>query len=97
MLLPYDRAGIARLWDNSPGDLDEGTQPRDALAESFIDKSIQVRFEVPLPLLSDWRTYLESTLRSALPDCAVADAYERVVGNVVKEPGLRCGSGGLLC
>ena len=72
VLLPYDRAGIARLWDSSPGDLHEGTQPRD---ESFIDKSIQVRFEVPLPLLSDWRTYLESALRSALPDCAEADAY----------------------
>ena len=47
----------------------------EGLAGSFIDKSIQVRFDVPLPLLSDWRAYLESTLARAFPDCAEADAY----------------------
>ena len=35
---------------------------------SFLDKSIQVHFEVPLPLLTDWRAYLSSLLRSALPE-----------------------------
>ena len=74
VLLPYDRAGIARLWDGSAAGVG-GTQPRAALAESFIDKSIQVRFEVRLPLLSDWRAYLEWTLRSALPDCGEANGY----------------------
>ena len=64
----------SRAWDGSAAGVG-GTQPRAALAESFIDKSIQVRFEVPLPLLSDWRAYLESTLRSALPDCGEANGY----------------------
>ena len=63
VMLPYDRAGIERLWDGST-----------AAAESFIEKSIQVQFEVPLPLLTDWREYLESIVRSALPEHD-ADCY----------------------
>ena len=75
VLLPYDRDGIARLWEESDAVVGDDTQPRAALADSFIDKSIQVRFEVPLPLLSDWRNYLESILRLALADCNDADGY----------------------
>ena len=75
VMLPYDRDGIARLWDESVTDGSDEMQPPATLADSFIDKSIQVRFEVPLPLLSDWRTYLETTLRLALPDCDEADGY----------------------
>ena len=75
VLLPYDRDGIARLWDESATVDSDTPQPGATLADSFIDKSIQVRFEVPLPLLSDWRTYLESTLQLALPDCGEADGY----------------------
>ena len=75
VLLPYDRDGIARLWDESATVVSDEPQPGATLADSFIDKSIQVRFEVPLPLLSDWRAYVESTLRLALPNCAEADGY----------------------
>ena len=75
VLLPYDRAGIERLWDSSFGDAAETVRPRGAPAESFTDKTVQVRFDVPLPLLSDWRAYLESTLARAFPDCAEADPY----------------------
>ena len=75
VLLPYDRVGIERLWDGTAASVGDETKPRSALAESFIDKSIQVRFEVPLPLLSDWRAYVESILPRALPDCTEADSY----------------------
>ena len=75
VLLPYDREGIARLWDESATAVGDEPQPGAKLADSFIDKSIQVRFEVPLPLLSDWRAYVESTLRLALPNCGEADGY----------------------
>lgn len=57
VLLPYDPGGIAGLWNGL-----EGTPG------SFLDKSIQVRFEVPLPLLTDWRSYLDSLLCAALPE-----------------------------
>ncbi len=60
VLLPYDPSGIARLWRHSRGEHREGVVPgdvelREKLAESFIEKSIQVRFQVPLPLVTDWR------------------------------------------
>jgi KAP family P-loop domain len=36
-------------------------------AASFLDKIFQVRFEVPSPVLSDWRQYLIHLLTKALP------------------------------
>ena len=76
VLIPYDRKGIERLWDSS-GENDRSLQDPSigSLAESFIEKSIQVRFEVPLPLLSDWRGYLESKLELALPEHDRSDFY----------------------
>lgn len=68
VVLPYDRDGIARLWDGPAEGPPEESQPRSPLAESFIEKSIQLQFEVPMPLLSGWREYLESTLEAALPE-----------------------------
>ena len=85
VLLPYDPTGIRRLWDRrlprDPGTSDSETadahedQANGSVAESFIEKSIQVRFEVPLPLMSNWRSYLESNLQLALPGHVVADFY----------------------
>lgn len=43
-----------------------GTDER--LAASFLDKSIQLRFDVPPPLLADWREYVLGLLREALPN-----------------------------
>ncbi len=37
------------------------------VAESFLDKTFQVRFEVPLPLLSNWKDYLMARLKDAMP------------------------------
>ena len=85
VLLPYDPTGIRRLWDGRvlddtrPGGGDASAAPEgqgnSSVAESFIEKSVQVRFEVPLPLMSDWREYLESKLQLALPRHDVADFY----------------------
>ncbi len=38
------------------------------VALSFLDKSFQLRFEVPPPVLSRWRAYLMDTLKQAFPD-----------------------------
>jgi hypothetical protein len=37
------------------------------VAESFIDKSFQIRFELPPPVLSNWRAYLKKLVVRALP------------------------------
>ena len=95
VLLPYDRSGIARLWGESDKANGARTDAQQDLVGSFIDKSIQVEFEVPLPLLSDWRAYLESTLGLALPDCSEADGYTahrmyaREVANTGRPPSPR--------
>ncbi len=68
VLLPYDKGAIDRLWDGLVARPEVGGSPPRTLAESFLDKSIQVHFEVPLLLLSDWREYLASLLRRALPE-----------------------------
>lgn len=67
VLLPYDPTGIERLWEESDRGQADGATRRTTLAESFIEKSIQVRFQVPLPVTTDWRDYLEANLRAALP------------------------------
>jgi len=64
VLLPYDRKSVLRLWQEEAAG-SRGT--------SFLDKSISVRFEVPLPVLSDWQAYLGALLGEALP---VHDAGE---------------------
>ena len=58
-LLPFDGNAIRRLW---PQEASAGS-----LADSFLDKTFQVRFEVPLPLLSDWKDYMTARLKEAMP------------------------------
>lgn len=38
------------------------------VALSFLDKSFQIRFEVPPPVLSSWRVYLEGLMKEAFED-----------------------------
>jgi hypothetical protein len=59
-VLPFDGDAIRRLW---PQDSPDGSN----IAESFLDKTFQVRFEVPLPLLSNWKDYLMARLKEAMP------------------------------
>jgi hypothetical protein len=59
-VLPFDADAIRRLW---PRDGKQGVD----VAESFLDKTFQIRFEVPLPLLSDWKDYIMARLKEAMP------------------------------
>jgi len=56
ILVSYDPRGLHMLW----GERD--------IENSFVDKSFQLRFQVPPLLLSNWRAYLMTLLRLALPD-----------------------------
>lgn len=60
VLIPHDPSGIRRLWNKA--------QESDDVARAFLDKSFQVRFEVPPPVLSDWHAYLLALLKQALPN-----------------------------
>ena len=62
LIVPFDQAGIARLWPNAKSEADAG-----ATASSFLDKTFQVRFQIPPPTILHWRDYLRTALTEALP------------------------------
>ena len=74
-LVLYDYNGLSQLWAK------DGNADGANTALSFIDKSFQVRFEVPSLVLSDWRNFLTSQLERAFPahaDPAYADSLHDV-------------------
>lgn len=70
-LIPYDAAGLERLW-LSAGAAEDIAQaaatPHLNAASAFLDKLFQVRFEAPPLVLSDWRGYTLRLLHEAFPD-----------------------------
>jgi len=76
-LIPYDPAGLDRLWDGGstvpnqaePDDQADPQDPADRTltASAFVDKIFQIRFEAPPLVLSDWRGYLLRLLQEAFP------------------------------
>ena len=70
VLVLYDFRGLSQLWEKS----DNANQAKTAL--SFIDKSFQVRFEVPALVQSDWRTFLMDQLAKAFPDHTKSERHQ---------------------
>ncbi len=68
VLAPYDRTGIQNLWSVGSKDERGGT-----VAQSFLDKTFQIRFRIPPPAISNWRRYLNTALAEALPDHSEED------------------------
>lgn len=66
LLVLYDISGLSKLWSNNNNEA----------AISFIDKSFQIRFEVPALVLSDWRHFLITQLEKAFPDHSESDFHE---------------------
>ncbi|MBU8932802.1 MAG: KAP family NTPase [candidate division Zixibacteria bacterium] len=73
LIVPFAPTAAERLWN---GDTSKGKENGDAaersgrggLAVSFIEKTFQVSFHVPAPVLSNWEEYFMTMLRQALPD-----------------------------
>jgi hypothetical protein len=102
LLVLYDYSGLSQLWakgENGSGGSagnqdgengnDENSNDENGgnTALSFIDKSFQVRFEVPPLVLSDWRTFLMGQLKAAFQQHSDDDHYEvyRVLATNVAE------------
>lgn len=60
LIVPYDPGGIRHLW--------EQTKVQEERATAFIEKTFQVRFHVPTPVLADWYDFLYEQLQAAFPD-----------------------------
>ena len=70
VLVPFDRNGILSLWgDGTAGERES------AVAQSFLDKTFQIRFRIPPPAISNWRTYLSAALAEALPEHSEEDFH----------------------
>ena len=69
LIVLYDLGGLSQLWQK-----DE--KPGNNAAVSFIDKSFQIRFEVPRLVPSDWREFLVAQLKQAFPDHSDSDLHE---------------------
>lgn len=61
VLVPFDPGEVVRLW---PGAV---SSPASIESSSLLDKSFHARFELPLPIASDWRQLLRKLLGDALP------------------------------
>ena len=70
VLVPYDPSGIRKLWDGKASRTVKGEDPNRSTSRpssSFLDKSFQIRFQVPPPVLSDWKSYLFTLVERAMP------------------------------
>jgi len=67
ILVPYDPSGLKELWDNHK----DGN--KQIVSSSFLDKSFQLRFEVPPPVLSNWKEYLIQLVSQAMPVHKIED------------------------
>ena len=68
LLILYDPSGLTHLW--------HGRTPNQNIGSSFLNKSFQIRFSVPHPVLSQWRQYLLTQLSAALPAHSSAEFHE---------------------
>jgi KAP family P-loop domain len=68
VLVAFDEDGIKRLWKKEAAD--------QTLATTFLDKTFQIRFRVPAPLLSNWRDFLMQQLKKAFPNGKDDDFYK---------------------
>ncbi|WP_267394374.1 MULTISPECIES: P-loop NTPase fold protein [unclassified Sphingomonas] len=63
VILPMDAASITNMFA-----VGSNSQTGERLASSFINKTFDVTFEVPVPVMSDWKSYLKSQMSFALGD-----------------------------
>ncbi|NOY72247.1 MAG: hypothetical protein GXP14_07695 [Gammaproteobacteria bacterium] len=66
IIVPYDPSGLRKIWDGSSVQKTSDNTGK-VVSDSFIDKSFQLRFEVPPPVLSNWKAYLSKLVGHALP------------------------------
>ena len=77
ILVPYAASGMQTVWGSNG---EKGDVPEHEKAANFMEKRIQVRFQVPPPILTDSGKYLDYLLNRAFPnhifDQSVAEKSE---------------------
>lgn len=77
VVMSFDRHSVEKHWRQ------RDSKDNADLAASFLDKTFQIQFDVPPPLISKWDTYLKAQLQAAFPDHSEAEfhsIYRMVAG-----------------
>lgn len=65
VILPVDDDAIGKVFSPS-----EESETRNNMSKSFSDKTFDITFEVPRPVISDWRKFLEKQMLEAFGELA---------------------------
>ncbi|MBW2036404.1 MAG: hypothetical protein JRI41_02830 [Deltaproteobacteria bacterium] len=70
LLVPFVPDTPERLWQEDVQDSQRTKEvsQQKSIAEEFIDKTFQVKFYVPLPVMSDWKDFFKKQLEEAFPE-----------------------------
>jgi hypothetical protein len=83
-IVPHDKSALCKIWD--------GESEKDTIGQSFIDKSLQINIDVPLPIHSSWGEYLTNSIEFALLGYSkesknvVNAVYKRYASNLSQAP-----------
>jgi hypothetical protein len=62
LIVPFDSEGIRRMWKaKNRNDTDD--KEHIEIVNSFLDKTFQISFEVPPPILSDWENFFKDKFK----------------------------------
>jgi len=67
LLVPLAPDTPSRLWQENKQEDKQKEKSKKTLAEEFIAKTFQVKFYVPLPVMSDWKEFFKNQLEEAFP------------------------------
>jgi len=72
LIAPFDLAELKNLWSGLDHLNDSGkngeSEKTSEYVQAFVDKTFQVLFRVPQPVLSDWKVFFEKQLHKAFPN-----------------------------
>lgn len=72
VLVPYDANGLESVWST------DDTESGGIKAKSFMDKSFQVRVEVPSPVMADWEDFAQESVERLFNDKTSNDSQDIV-------------------
>lgn len=69
LITPFDFQELKKLWTGLAhlNNKNEDSESTSDYVQAFIDKTFQITFRVPRPVLSDWKSYFKDQLRKAFP------------------------------
>jgi energy-coupling factor transporter ATP-binding protein EcfA2 len=67
VVVPFDPSAVRKLWGNDVSAKWDGSLGEVPPAQSFLDKTFQIRLRVPRPVLSNWDRFFRAQLKIALP------------------------------